>query len=239
MIIKKRFNSIFFSIRKILDLLQHGLEENSAKIPMAKIYYKQLIYTSLLAVGILFSSCDQITSAIKKEFDSERALPTPIKASIAQPEEVTMEPTPKIEPSPKTPNKEGDFIYFIRGNNVSLVALKNVKNYYLLQMKTIGNPMISFGGVEESNANYLNNLIFFNQWSKGSSRIGALILLKNAPYSIPKDPCITVIVTQPQYDVEFDSASFILQPQGEMRSEFLSDQLSSCVLLIKSNQYSF
>ena len=214
-------------------MLQHGLRENFAQMPIKMIYYKQLIYVSLLATGLLFSSCDKIVSSMQKEFDSERALPAPAKISTTHPQEITIE---SANTSYQNDNKSGNFVYFIRGNKVSLTVLKRIKNHYLLQMNTIGNPMIAFGGIEETNANYLNNLIFFNQWSKGVSRIGALILLRNAPYSIPKDPCITVVVKEPHYDVETDSASFIIQAQEAMRSEFLGDNLSSCVLLVKSNQ---
>lgn len=220
-------------------MLQHGLGENFAKISMSMNYYKSCLYASLLAIGILSSSCDRVISSIKKEFDSERPLAAPSKVSTIQPEvvEADIPIVTSSEPATITPkNTSGSFVYFIRGNNISLTALKQAQNYYLLQMKTMGNPMISFGGINETRANYLNNLIFFNQWSKGVQRTGALILLRSAPYNNPKDPCITVIVMQPQYDVDLDFASFILDPQEEMRSEFLDGRISSCILLIKSNE---
>ena len=96
--------------------------------------------------------------------------------------------------------------------------------------------MIAFGGVDETNANYFNNIIFFNQWSEGTSRRGAFILLMNTPYKIPSNPCLTVILSHPQYDKGSNSASFYLQPQSEIRSELLGQQLDSCVLLIQFNQ---
>lgn len=214
---------VFSSILKILDLLQRGLGKNCEKIFMQKTYYKYVICVSFIALGFFFSSCDQISTSIKEEFNSERPLPSQIS-----------KPTVAVQPAGSPSDSSVGFIYFVRGNKVSITPLKKIQNHYLLQMKTIGNPMISFGGIEETKANHLNNLIFFNQWSKGTSRVGALILLKNAPHSIPKDPCITVTIKQPHYDIDSDSASFVIEPQDDLRSEFLGDDMNSCVLLIKS-----
>lgn len=167
--------------------------------------------------------------SLKKEFDSERALPA-IKP-LAQ--------TPSLEESPVQPSEEGNFVYFMRGYDISLTPIQKRKNTYLLQIKTLGTPMIAFGGIDSINANYFNNIIFFNQWSEGTSRKGAFILLKNTPYKIPSDPCMTVLISNPHYDKGSGTASFTLTPQDEMRSEFLSQGLDSCVLLIQFNQQEF
>ncbi len=209
-------------------MLQQSLGGAWAQMSMKKIFHQSVFFLFLVTIGMCFYSCDKITSSIKDEFNSERSFPAAISPSSGKQDNQTSQ-----EDAAPSSSQLG-FVYFVRGNKISLSLLKKSHNLYLLHMTRIGNPLIAFGGVEETNANYINNLIFFNQWGNGVSRSGALILLKNAPYDIPKDPCMTVLVSQPHYDIDSDSASFILEPQEPVRSDFLSPNLDSCVLLIKA-----
>ena len=83
---------------------------------------KQLLYSSFIAIALLSNSCDHIMTSLKKEFDSERALP--MGNALAQKSQQEELSSPESE--------EGNFVYFIRGYDISLAPIKKkiIFTYY-------------------------------------------------------------------------------------------------------------
>lgn len=129
-------------------------------------------------------------------------------------------------------NKGGD-LYFVRGNNVSLMPIKGRENAYLLTMNGIGNNAIVFKDGEHSDASSTDIEDFLDNWSQTKEPIGAFIIFRNNPRKIQKDVVTTLVVTEPRYDGKSQSAEFVVIPQDEIRTKFVGNNLGSCALFVK------
>lgn len=209
------------------------------------------------------SSFDKLTSYLRTQFDAERAEEHVFAAASNTPNQIAqndyyqqdrgsgssnndMQVPDNNEPPETTKkkpfyhkerikeyfNKGGD-LYFVRGNNVSLMPIKGRDNAYLLTMNGIGNNAIAFKDGEHANTSSVDIEDFLDNWSDSKEPIGAFIIFRNNPRKIQKDVVTTLVVTEPRYDGKSQSAEFVVIPQDEIRTKFVGNNLGSCALFMK------
>lgn len=173
-------------------------------------------------------SCDKIKTMVINEFNSEKAPTRPNKTLSF----VNQQFSEDDEISSVTQDYS---FYLLRSPQVFIIPSGTTPNEYLLKLTGLSNSILACSNGSQKLATSMNDLVFFNQWSGGIIRSCALVLLKENS----QDLTLNIELVDPQYDPASSSVTFIMRAQEPLRTEFLKNPMSSCLLLIEAEEQGF
>lgn len=124
-------------------------------------------------------------------------------------------------------------LYMVRGNNVSITAVKGYGNQYTVTLNGVGSNIVYFVTDQGLATGSLSMNAFTDLFGGNNSPNGALIVFRNDPKKVQKDMATSLIIKNPQYDPENQSISFTIFPKEDIKNRFVNNNLGSCALLLQ------
>lgn len=164
---------------------------------------------------------------IKEEFNSEK---------VRHPERQFFALSPISPPQDPITQIWYYNVYLIQSDAYTIEPQKE-QNTFKITLKTAPS-LFSFGGKEKITLKTMNNLVFINQWPKGSFNLGAIVL-SNQGNVKELGEYLNVNLFSPELDVDSNTFSFLFKPLGFMKENFLSESFSHCTLMIYAQEQNF
>lgn len=185
---------------------------------------KKLFTFTLVSVALIFSGCEKAVSWMQNTFDSER-----------DPQEKKLDhPRPTSHPRRGVESMRYHYLYFLRGNNASLLEAKNFPGKYVLTFHGIGRNLIYIKDATKSETSgFFSIQDFLSHWKSQESVNATLIIMRNESTGTQKDAAIDIDLTTPRYDIKSSELSFLIESKTVLSKDYLNTDLGSCALLLQ------
>lgn len=195
---------------------------------------------SLLSIIALnFMSCDSLGPYLEKYFNSERP-PSQKNQSIDDINDKTI----KKSKQPKEQNQETknehitkeSNIYYIRGNQISLLEARDYPNQYVLSFYRVGKDVIVIPDKNNNSSDYISLGTFLQNWQQTSFIKATLILLRNSSDGFQQDITLDLSLTMPRLNSDSGELSFLIAPHTLIKMDYVSEDLGTAILLFELNE---
>ncbi len=201
--------------------------------------YKSYGAVTLCLICTLLSSCDKVKDYANQYFFSEKQ-PEKIKENIgslpinnSSDSRSSTHPLIQYHPRRGVESLQKEFTYFLRGNNTSLLKAQSLPGKYVLTLHGVGEDMIFLSnGNKADKVGYITLDDFLSHWNSKKIKLeSTLILLRNESDGSQKDIALYITLSDPKYDSMKKELSFLLTPESDFKTDYVSADLGATILL--------